>query len=343
MLRRTLHQPGARRRAVLLAIVTCLGAGGARGAAAQEGPSAATNAIEVVQVTPDVYLIAGAGGNITVQIGEDGVVVVDTGAADRAQQVLAEIRRLTDRPIKYIINTSADADHVGGNEVLSAAGEPIIPTGGLNDIGAFGGRAMILAEEHVAARMSASHGRESAPPQGGWPTNTYSSALKELQKDMYLNRQAVQTMYQPAAHGDGDSIVFFRKSDVIATGDVFDFTRFPVINLDQGGSVQGVIAALNRIIGLTVPPTPMTWIPGGTAVIPGHGRIAHEADVVDYRDMVTIVRDRVQDMIDRKMTIEQIKRVNPTQGYRARYGSDSGPWTTDQFVDAVHRSLTATR
>ena len=242
MLRRTLHQPGARRRAVLLAIVTCLGAGGARRAAAQEGPSAATNAIEVVQVTPDVYLIAGAGGNITVQIGEDGVVVVDTGAADRAQQVLAEIRKLTDRPIRYIINTSADPDHVGGNEVLSAAGEPIIPTGGLNDIGAFGGRAMILAEEHVAARMSASHGRESAPPQGGWPTNTYSSALKETSEGHVPERRGGPD-HVPAGRAlrRRQRRVFPEVGRASSPATCSTSTRFPVIDLDQGGSVQGVI------------------------------------------------------------------------------------------------------
>jgi glyoxylase-like metal-dependent hydrolase (beta-lactamase superfamily II) len=329
-----------RRAAGLLALALWLGAGAGH-AAAQTGQAGAGTGLEVVRVTDDVYLIAGAGSNITVQIGVDGVILVDTGLAQHAEQVLAEIRKLTDRPIKYIINTSADPDHVGGNDVLSAAGEPMIPTGGLNDIGAFGGRAMVLAEEHVLARMSAPHGQEAPFPYSTWPTNTYSSDLHELHKDMYLNRQAVQTFYQPAAHSDGDSIVFFRRSDVIATGDVFDMTRFPVINIDEGGSVQGVIDSLNRLIDLAVPATPLTWVEGGTIVIPGHGRACRESEVVDYRDMVTIIRDRVQDLIGRKAALEQIQRANPTQGYRARFGSDSGPWTTNQFVEAVYESLTA--
>ena len=176
----------------------------------QEKPApSVTSDLEIVQVRPDVYMIVGAGANIAVQIGQDGVVVVDTGKAEHSERVLAEIRKLTPRPIRYIIDTSADPDHVGGNEPLSAAGQSIIPTGGLNEIGAFGGRAPLPAEEQVLARMGAPHGQEAAFPSGALPTHTYSSALQENQKDVYLNGQAVQVIYQPAAHTDGDSVVFF--------------------------------------------------------------------------------------------------------------------------------------
>ena len=294
---------------------------------------------ETVQVRPDFYMIAGAGANIAVQIGQDGIVIVDTGSAEHSERVLAEIRKLSPRPIRYIINTSADPDHVGGNERLSAAGQSIIPTGGLNEIGAFGGRAPILAEEQVLARMGAPHGQESPFPAGALPTNTYSSALQETQKDVYLNGQAVQVIFQPAAHTDGDSVVFFRRSDVVVTGDVLDTTRFPMIDLEKGGSLQGVIDSLNRIIGLTVPPVPFAWQQGGTTVIPGHGRLCEEAEVVDYRDMLTIIRDRVQDSIKKGLSLEQVQKTNPTQGYRRRYGSESGSWTTQMFVEAVYRSL----
>ena len=322
----------------LAAFALVLGSAGAeRILAQQRSPESAD--IEVLQIRPNFYLIAGAGANVAVQIGQDGVVIVDTGMSARADQVLAEIRKLTRQPIRYIINTSADPDHVGGNEKLSAAGQSIIPTGGLNEIASAGGRAVIFAEENVLARMSAPTGKQAPFPNGAWPTSSYSSALGEKQKDMYLNGEAIQVFAQPAAHTDGDSVVLFRRSDVLVTGDVLDTTRFPVIDIEKGGSVQGVIDSLNRIIVLAVAPTPLVWQEGGTTVIPGHGRLCDKADAVDYRDMVTIVRDVVQDMIKKGMTLEQIQKADPTKGWRKRYGSDAGSWTTNMFVEAVFRSL----
>jgi len=187
--------------------------------------------------------------------------------------------------------------------------------------------------------MTAPTGETAPYPVGAWPTVTYSAALDELQKDLYLNGEAIITSYQPAAHSDGDSIVFFRRSDVLVTGEVFDMTRFPVIDLAKGGSIQGVIDSLNRIIAITVPPVPLIWQDGGTVVVPAHGELAHEADVVDYRDMVTIIRDRVKDMIGKGLTLAQVQQADPAKGYRRRYGTDSGPWTTTQFIEAVYKSL----
>jgi glyoxylase-like metal-dependent hydrolase (beta-lactamase superfamily II) len=312
-------------------------AASAVGAAGQQKPGA--EPLEVLQIRPQFYVIAGDGANVAVQLGPDGAVVVDTGSGARADQVVAEIRKLTNRPVRYIINTSADRDHVGGNDAVSRAGQSVIPTGGLNEIGAAGGRAPILAEEHVQARMAAPTGEKSDFPIGAWPTVTYSAALEETQKDVYFNGEAVIISYQPAAHTDGDSIVFFRRSDVLVTGDVFDTTRFPVIDLERGGTIQGVIDSLNRILAITVPPVPLVWQDGGTVVVPGHGTISHEADVVDYRDMSTIVRDRVQDMITKGLTLPQIQKADPTKGYRRRFGSDTGSWTTARFVEAVYRTL----
>ena len=300
---------------------------------------AADPELEIVQVRPNFYVIVGDGSNIAVQLGTDGIVIVDTGSGAKAKQVITEIRKLSTRPIRYVINTSADPDHVGGNDELSAAGESVIPTGGLNEIGAAGGRAPILAEENVQSRMAAPEGEKSVFPIGAWPTVTYSAALEEMQKDLYINGEAIITSYQPAAHTDGDSIVFFRRSDVLVTGDVFDQTRFPVIDRERGGSVQGVIDSLNRIIGITVPPIPFIWQEGGTVVVPGHGLISHEADVVDYRDMVTIVRDRIQAWIKKDMTLDQVRKADPVKGFRGRYGSDKGSWTTDKFIEAVYRDL----
>jgi cyclase len=327
-------------RAVLFAL-GCAIAGGSL-ASAQQKPAAKppdSGPLEVIQVRPEFYVIVGAGSNVALQIGPDGAVVVDTGSADKAEQVVTEIRKLTKLPIRYVINTSADPDHVGGNDKVSAAGQSVIPTGGLNEIGAAGGRAPILAEENVQSRMAAPTGEKSAFPFNSWPTVTYSSALEETQKDLYFNGEAVIVNYQPEAHTDGDSIVFFRRSDVLVVGDVFDQTRFPVIDLDKGGSLQGIIDSLNRIIQITVPPVPLIWQEGGTVVVPGHGLISHEADVVDYRDMLTIVRDRIQDLIAKGMTLEQIKKADPVKGYRARYGARTGAWTTDRFVEAAYKSL----
>ena len=322
---------------VTLALLAVVGTG-VNVIARQQTPADA-EALEISHIRPNFYVIVGDGSNIAVQLGTDGIVIVDTGSGEKAKQVVAEIRKLSARPIRYVINTSADPDHVGGNDELSAAGQSVIPTGGLNEIGAAGGRAPILAEENVQSRMAAPEGEKSAFPIGAWPTVTYSSALEEMQKDLYINGEAIITSYQPAAHTDGDSIVFFRRSDVLVTGDVFDQTRFPVIDREKGGSVQGVIDSLNRIIGITVPPIPFIWQEGGTVVVPGHGLISHEADVVDYRDMVTIVRDRIQAWIKKGMTLDQVRKADPVKGFRGRYGSDKGAWTTDKFIEAVYRDL----
>jgi glyoxylase-like metal-dependent hydrolase (beta-lactamase superfamily II) len=295
--------------------------------------------LEVIQLRDNFYAIVGAGATIAVQVGADGVVLVDTGSGERSADVVTELRKITTRPIRYIINTSAHREHVGGNDDLSKAGQSVIPTGGLNEIGAAGGRAPILAEEHVQAAMTAPHGEQAPFPIGAWPTVTYSSELMETQKDLYFNAEAIVTTYQPAAHSDGDSVVFFRRSDVVVAGEIYDPTRFPRIDLEKGGSIQGVIDALNRIIAITVPPIPLIWQEGGTIVVGAHGTIGNEADVVDYRDMVTIVRDRIQDLINKGQTLAQIRKTDPVKGYRRRYGADSGPWTTDQFVEAVYKSL----
>src|SRR5688572_17694270 len=296
--------------------------------------------LTVVEVQENFYMIAGAGSNVGVSIGSDGVVLVDAGAADKADQLLAEIKRLTRQPIRYIINTSADADHVGGNATLSLAGLPILPAGYQRQ--ALVGRdyAPILAEERVLNRMSAPTGQQAPFPVAAWPTSTYSVEAGETQRKLLLNREGIQVMYQPAAHTDGDSLVHFRRSDVLITGDIMDTTRFPVIDIAKGGSIQGVLNSLNRILDIAISSTPFPFQEGGTMIIPGHGRLCATTDAVDYRDMVSIIRDRVQDLISKGMTLEQIHQANPTAGYRRQYGSDTGPWTTHMFVEAIYKGLT---
>ena len=303
----------------------------------QQGRPTDTGDLEVLQLRPNFFMIAGAGGHIGVQLGDDGVVVVDTGSTARADAVVATIKRLTARPIRYVIDTSADPDHVGGNEAVSKAGQTLFTApGSISLPGNFlGGAASILAAEKVLTRMSAPTGQASPFPAGAWPTETFDHARKY----MYLNGEGIEILHQPAAHTDGDVLVFFRRSDVVVAGDILDTTRFPVIDVAKGGTINGEIAALNRLVDLAIPSVPIVSREAGTIVIPGHGHLCDQLDVVEYRDMVTIIRDRTRDLIKAGMTLDKIKAASPARGYTRRYGSDSGPWTTNNFVEAVYQSL----
>ena len=302
-----------------------------------------TGALDVVQLRPNFWVIGGAGGNVVVQTGSEGVILVDSGSTERADQVLAAIRRLTDLPIRYIINTSMDADHTGGNEKLARAGLSILPgavvagAGLDDDVVSNFGRASVLAHENVLGRMSAPTGKQSPVASGLWPTKTFNYH----QYSMYLNGEGIQVIHQPAAHTDGDTIVFFRRGDVIATGDVIDTTRWPVIDIKRGGTVQGELDALNRLMDITIFNLPLQWKADRTLLVPGHGHVYDKLDLLEYRDAVTIVRDRVQDLIDEGKTLAQVKAANPTLGYRSQYGTDSGPWTTDMFVEVIYSELAA--
>ena len=306
----------------------------AGGLVAQQMPSANP---EVLQVRPNFYMIAGAGGNIAFQVGADGVVVVDSGSASSADTVIAAIRKVTTQPIRYVINTSADPDHVGGNAAVAKAGQTLFTqTGGAGLAADFqGGGASILSVEQVLARMSGPSGKPSPFPPGAWPTETF----QQPRKYMYLNGEGIEVFHQPAAHTDGDAMVFFRRSDVIAAGDILDTTRFPVIDIAKGGSIHGEIAALQKLVDTAIPSVPIVSRDAGTLIIPGHGHICDQLDVVEYRDMVTIIRDRIRDLMKEGLTLEQVKAASPARGYTRRYGSDTGSWTTNDFVEAVYRSI----
>jgi len=285
-----------------------------------------TDGIQVLPVQGNLYMIAGAGANMAVQAGDDGVLLVDTGNGKFTDQVVAAIRKLSNKPIRFIVNTNANPDHMGGNERLASLGKA---AGGGRASDSAGPGAMVFAQEAVLAAVSAPSGQKGLLPVGAWPTESYPET-----KELFLNNEAVQIFHVPAAHTDGDSLLFFRRSDVVVTGDIFSTISYPVI--DKGGSINGLIAGLNRIIEITIP---KDWQEGGTMVIPGHGRICDEADVVEYRDMVTIIRDRIQDSIKKGMTLDQVKAARPTLEYDSRYGSDSGPWTTSMFIEAVYKNL----
>ena len=313
--------------------------GSAQRAVAQER----SGGLDVVQLRSNFYVIGGAGGNIVVQTGPDGVILVDSGSTAMADDVLATIRRLTPLPIRYIINTSMDPDHVGGNDKLARAGLSILPGAvaagaGLNDdLVSNSGRASVLAHENVLTRMTASG--PQAVPTALWPTKTFAYRMYS----MYLNGEGIQVIHMPAAHTDGDTIVFFRRGDVIATGDVIDTTRWPVIDITRGGTVQGEIDALNRLMDLSIHNLPIQWHPDRTFLVPGHGFVYDKLDLLEYRDAVTVVRDRVLDLINQGMSLAQVKAANPTLGYRSQYGADSGPWTTDMFVEVIYNELAANR
>jgi glyoxylase-like metal-dependent hydrolase (beta-lactamase superfamily II) len=290
-------------------------------------------------------MIGGAGGNIVVQIGPLGAILVDSGSAEASDRVLSAIRRLTPLPVRYIINTSMDADHVGGNDRLAKSGLTILAgavaagAGLGDDLITNSGGASVLAHENVLTRMSAPTGEQPPVPFALWPTKTFAFGMYS----MYLNGEGIQVIHQPAAHTDGDTIVFFRRGDVIATGDIIDTTRFPFIDVARGGSVQGEIDALNRLMDLSIHNLPLQWYADRTLLVPGHGHVYDKLDLLEYRDAITVIRDRVQDLIDQGRTLEQVKAANPTLGYRSQYGADAGPWTTDMFVEVVYKELAATK
>jgi glyoxylase-like metal-dependent hydrolase (beta-lactamase superfamily II) len=326
-----------------LAVGAMLVLGSPAGRTAAQEPG--NRGLSVVQLRSNFYLIAGAGGNILAQVGPEGVILVDSGSTAGADRVLAEVRKLSPLPIRYIINTSMDADHVGGNEKLAKAGLSILAgnivagAGLSEDLITNGGGASILAHENVLTRMSAPTGRQAQFPLAFWPTKTFAYH----QYSMYLNGEGIQVIHQPAAHTDGDTIVFFRRNDVIATGDVIDTTRFPVIDASKGGTIQGEIDALNRLMDLSIHNLPIQWYADRTLLVPGHGHVYDKLDLLEYRDAITIVRDRIRSLIAEGKSLEQVKAANPTLGYRSQYGADSGPWTTDMFVETIYRELAAKR
>jgi glyoxylase-like metal-dependent hydrolase (beta-lactamase superfamily II) len=319
---------------LLAALGVCAG-GGLPGLSAQpvefaQGTqSAPSPGLETLQIRSNVFVVFGAGGNVTVHVGDDGVILVDSGAAAMAGPLLQAVRAITPRPIRLIISTSADADHTGGNDVVARAGVPISTDSFSNER-----RAAVLAHENVLLRLSTAAGSDTVA-EGSWPTETYTSRTRS----MYLNDDAIQVMRQVGAHSDGDSMVHFRRADVIATGDILDLRRFPVIDPARGGSIQGELEALNHLLELTVPAMPLVLKEGRTLLVPGHGRIADYSELVEYRDMVTIVRDIIQEMVQKGMSLEQVTAANPTQGYRRRYGADTGAWTTEMFVTAIYNGL----
>ncbi len=303
----------------------------------------ASEELDVLRLRPNFYAISGAGGNIAVETGPEGTILVNAGTAEAAGRVAAAIKKVADQPIRYIIDTSADRDFVEGNAILAKAGRNIIAAGPeplgdeLQRDMTNNYAATIVSTEQVLFRMSAPNGKTAPYPSEAWPQETFP----DRRKDYYMNHEGIQIYREPAAHSDCDSIVSFRGSDVVVAGDIIDANRFPVIDIARGGSIQGEIDALNQVIDLSFRPTPFVFDGGGTLVVPGHGRIYDRQDVVEYRDMLVTIRDIIQDMLHRGMTLAQIKEASPAKAYEREYGARSGSWTTDAFVEAVYQGLAA--
>ncbi|HLK51433.1 MAG TPA: MBL fold metallo-hydrolase [Bryobacteraceae bacterium] len=285
--------------------------------------------IHILPVQGRVYLLTGDGANIAVQVGDEGAFVVDTGAGKLTDKVIAAIATLTPRRVQFILNTSFHADHTGGNAKLAAAGEdPSLPGSFFaNAFPGAGGVATLMAQNNVLIRM-----QKAGAPAASVPQDTYLSERRRK----WHNGEGIDMFYMPGASTDGDTIVHFRQADVIATGDIVDMTKYPVIDLKNGGSIQGEIDALTRILQLTVYRHDED---GGTMIIPGHGRVSDEYDVGEYREMLSIIRDRVQTAIDSGATVDLIKAARVTADYDTRFGATTGPWTTDMFIEAVYNSL----
>jgi cyclase len=294
-----------------------------------DDPNPKDGDIHVLPVRDNVYMLVGDGGNIVVQTGLDGPFVVNSGAGKLTDKVIETIRKLSPTPIQFVANTGFQADYTGGDKKLFLAGHDPSLVGSffsLQNPGA-GSTATVISHQNTQNYLL-----DLDPVAVGLPTDTF---LEERRRKFH-NGESVEMFWEPKSATDGETIVHFRRADVIVTGDIFSTTAYPVIDLKRGGSVAGEIKALNDILGRTVYEHEED---GGTIVVPGHGYLCNEHEVLEYRDMVVIVRDRVRDMINKGMTLEQVKTARPTADYDTRYGANTGPWTTEMFVDAVYSSL----
>ena len=320
--------------------------------------------VEILPIRGHVYALFGVGANIVVSVGNDGVLLVDAGRAEMSDKVLAAVQRLqrewvirneppsigfgaetrssvADRhitappkPIRYVINTSADSDHVGGNEKLRNAGHTFTGGNVTGNIADATEGAAILAHENVLTRLSHAAEGQTPVPADALPTDAYFVDFYKLSH--YFNGEGIQLFHMPKAHTDGDSIVHFRGTDVIALGDLMSTGSYPVIDVAKGGTINGVLDGLNRVLDMSIAEFRLE---GGTLMVPGHGRLVDSADVAYYRDMLTIIRDRVEDLIKKGRTLEQVKAANPSGDYDTEYGSTTGPWTTANFIEAVYKTL----
>ena len=280
--------------------------------------------IRTVPVQGDIYMLVGLGGNITVHVGDDGVLLVDSQYDQIAEKNLAAIRDLSVKPIRFILNTHGHVDHVSGNERLARPDATSAADAETEDA-----RAIVMAHRNVLLRLSAPEGGRRAEI---WPTDVYGFGERTL----YFNGETIRLIHQPAAHTDGDSFIHFETTNVVSAGDIYNATRYPFIDQWSGGSFRGIVAGLARLVNIVVD----DGVPG-TLLIPGHGDLQAEDDVVAYYEMIVTIRDRIQEMILRGMSVEEIQAARPTREFDALYGHETGWWSTGDFVRAVTLELMA--
>ena len=321
--------------AVIVALITGMSAGVESDLRAQaqpragSTPAASTAQVGILPVQGRVYMINLGDVNVTAQVGDDGILLVDSGPADMADKLIAALQqRFEGKRIRQLINTHVHPDHTGGNAAIVRAAGGSAAAGGRGG----GGGLRIIAHENTFNRMSGAVDGEKERPLEERPTSTFVGEKKEI----HFNGEPIEILYQPGAHTDGDLMVFFRGSDVISAGGLFATDRYPEIDAQRGGSLQGTLDALNRILDITIPKFNEQ---GGTRVIPGHGRLCNESDVDDYRNWMTIVKDRVQAMVKKGLTLQQVKAARPTLDYDGVFATPR--YSSDMFVEAVYKDLSA--
>ncbi len=255
------------------------------------------NAVELSthHVAGTVHYLQGQGGNIGLSIGDDGVVMIDDQFAPLSERILATIDGISNGEIKYLINTHVHGDHTGGNANFAGMGIPI------------------MARDAVRRRLA-----ENQPPEA-LPVLTYSDDVT-----IHLNGETVHIIPVPASHTDGDSIIHFIDSDVIHTGDMFRTVAFPVIDRNNGGTLPGTVAALGVLAGMAGP---------RTKILPGHGVVSSRADVIEFRDMVITVADRVRELVEQGKSYEQVVEARPTREFETKWGDPN------RFLTAIYAEL----
>jgi len=263
------------------------------------------------QVTENIYILTGRGGNIGVCIGADGVYVIDDQYGPLSEKILAEIKKLSDKDIKIVLNTHWHGDHTGGNENMAKQG------------------ATIIAHENVRERMSTKQDRGNGrlvdpSPKEALPVITFDENLT-----LHVNGEDLIAFHVDHAHTDGDVIMYFPKSNVIHMGDTYFKGRFPFIDLYSGGSIDGIISAANKVLSIA---------DKDTKIIPGHGALSNKEELQAYRDMLMEVRDRVKQAIQAEMTFEEIKLANLVKDMDEEWGS--GFINGEKIIDFIFTDLT---